>query len=223
MVYLPFADRREAGSLLADELAHHNILKNTVVLALARGGVPVGFEIAERLSLPLEVIVARKLGVPWQPELAMGAIAGSARVLDQKIIRELDISADEVHDVLVQEAAEMKRREELYRDGRPPVDITHHPVIVVDDGIATGNTVIAAIRHARNLRALKVNAAAPVGSQSGCAHIRREAEGAICICLSIPQDFASVGQWYIDFRQVSDDEVRRLLTESNRHIHRAAR
>jgi putative phosphoribosyl transferase len=219
MVRLPFADRREAGAMLAGELAHHNVAKNAVVLALARGGVPIGFEVAKRLGLLLDVIVARKLGVPWQPELAMGAIAGSARVLDQKLIEELQISADEVRAVLVREAAEMRRREELYRDGRPAAEIAHHHVILVDDGIATGNTLIAAVRHARNLKALKVNAAVPVGSQSGCAHIRREADGAICICLAMPPEFKAVGEWYESFAQVSDDEVRRLLTERHRQMH----
>jgi putative phosphoribosyl transferase len=218
MVHLPFADRREAGLLLVEELARHTIPRTTVVLALARGGVPIGFEVAKRLGLPLDVLVARKLGVPWQLELAMGAVAGSARVLDQRLIQELEISAEEVRETLVKETAEMKRREELYRDGRPSVDITHHHVIIVDDGIATGNTLIAAIRHARNLRALKVNVAVPVGSQSGCAHIRKEAEGATVICLAMPPDFGAVGQWYVNFSQVSDGEVRHLLAENYREV-----
>jgi predicted phosphoribosyltransferase len=214
MIPVPFTNRLEAGVMLAGELAHHHFPKNTVVLALARGGVPIGFEVAERLGLPLEVIVARKLGVPWQPELAMGAIAGTARVLDRRLIEELGISTDEIHDVLVAEAAEMKRREAFYREGRAPVDITHHTVIVVDDGVATGNTLIAAIRHARNMRALRVNVAVPVGSSEGCVHIRHEAEGAVCICLNTPHPFVAVSHWYGDFPQVGDDEVRNLLAES---------
>jgi predicted phosphoribosyltransferase len=216
MLHLPYENRHDAGVRLADGLARHNISKNTVVLALARGGVPIGFEIAERFGLALDVIVVRKLGVPWQPELAMGAVAGTAHTLDQTIIRELMISPEEVREVLVRETTEMKRREKLYRQGRPAIDVTHHPVILVDDGIATGNTLIAAIRHAHHLRALKVTVAAPVGSQEGCAHVRRESEGAVCICLAMPQDFSAVGEWYAHFPQVEDEEVCRLLME-NRH------
>ena len=214
---LPFANRAEAGSVLAEELSHHHIPKNTVILGMARGGVLIGFVVAERLGLEFDTVVARKLGVPWQPELAMGAIAGNARVLDEELIRKLDIPSDEVRAELVRETEAMKQREALYRDGRPAVDITHRPVLIVDDGIATGNTLIAAIRHARLLRALKVNAAAPVGSQEGCAHIRHEGEGAGCTCLAMPTDFTSVGKWYLGFPQVSDDEVRYLLAKRREH------
>jgi predicted phosphoribosyltransferase len=219
---LPFANRFEAGSLLAEELSQHHLPKNTVVLGMARGGVPVAFEVAKRLALELDTVVARKLGVPWQPELAMGAIAGTARVLDQDLIRQLQITPDDVNAVLVREAETMKRREELYRDGRPAIDITHRPVVIVDDGIATGSSLIAAIRHARNLRALKVIAAVPVGSQEGCVRIRHEAEGAVCICLATPADFSAVGQWYLQFSQVNDDAVRSLLSKSRQHHGSAA-
>lgn len=210
---LPFANRSEAGALLADELSQHHLPKNTVVLGMARGGVPVAYEVAERLGLELDTVVARKLGVPWQPELAMGAIAGTARILDQDLIRQLEITPEDVNAALVREVQTMKRREELYRDGRPAIDITHRPVVIVDDGIATGSTLLAAIRHARNLRALKVIAAVPVGSQEGCARIRHEAEGTVCICLAMPADFSAVGLWYLQFSQVSDDEVRSLLAK----------
>ena len=125
MVHLPFADRVEAGRLLARELAPHH-LRSAVVLGLARGGVPVGFAVADRLHLPLDVIVARKLGVPWQPELAMGAIAGTARILDGRMIRELGICDDEVEEIVAREQAEMKRREELYRAGEPALRLCRH-------------------------------------------------------------------------------------------------
>jgi putative phosphoribosyl transferase len=219
---LPFANRSEAGALLAEELSQHHLPKNTVVLGMARGGVPVAYEVAKGLGLELDTVVARKLGVPWQPELAMGAIAGTARVLHLDLIRELEITPEDVNAVLVREAETMKRREDLYRDGRPAIDITHRPVIIVDDGIATGSSLIAATRHARNLRALKVIAAVPVGSQEGCARIRHEAEGAVCICLAMPADFTAVGQWYLQFSQVSDDTVRSLLSKSRQRHASAA-
>ena len=156
MIHVPFADRLEAGQLLATELSRHVPGPNSVVLALARGGVPVGFAVANRLNLPLDVVVARKLGVPWQPELAMGAIAGTARVLNTRIINELQISDEDVEKIVTRELAEMRRREELYRGGQPPAVLHGQAAILVDDGLATGSTMLAAIRHARSLKPAKV-------------------------------------------------------------------
>jgi predicted phosphoribosyltransferase len=212
MVHLPFADRREAGDLLGIEFSRRMDAQNAVVLALARGGVPVGFAAANRLGLPLDVIVARKLGVPWQPELAMGAIAGTARVLNERMLAELEISAYAVEKVIVKEQAEMRRREELYRGGRPAPDLAGQTVILVDDGLATGSTMLAAVRYVRSLKAARIIVAVPVGSRDACEHLRAEADAVVC--LAIPDFFYAVGEWYRDFRQVSDDEVRNLLTES---------
>lgn len=216
MVHLPFADRVEAGRLLARELSSRDIGSNAVILALARGGLPVGFAVADRLHLPLDVIVARKLGVPWQPELAMGAIAGGARVLDERMIRELRIAEDDIEDIARRERAEMARREQLYRGGKPALDLRGRTAILVDDGLATGSTMVAAVLHARAMNAAKVIVAVPVGSAQGCGRLAREANEVVC--LAIPQVFCAVGEWYRDFRQVSDTEVQHLLAESHHKI-----
>lgn len=212
MVQLPFTDRVEAGRLLARELSRLPIGDDAVVLALARGGVPVGFSVADRLHLPLDVIVARKLGVPWQPELAMGAIAGTARVLDRRMIVELGIADEDIEETIGREQAEMRRREHLYRGGRPPLDLQGRTAILVDDGLATGSTMRAAVEHARSLKAAKIIVAVPVGSGQACARLRREADEVVC--LATPEFFYAVGEWYRDFQQVSDAEVQNLLTES---------
>lgn len=215
MIHLPFADRFEAGNELATELSHRISVRNAIVLALARGGVPVGFAIAKRLDLPLDVIVARKLGVPWQPELAMGAIAGSARTLNEGMLAELEIPAAEVEKVILREHAEMKRREELYRAGQPAPELAGRTAILVDDGLATGSTMLAAVRYVRKLKAATIVVAVPVGSREACEHLRREADEVIC--LAMPDFFYAVGEWYRDFNQVSDNEVRNLLAESREH------
>ena len=212
MVHLPFTDRVEAGRLLAKELALHDI-GDAVVLGLARGGVPVGFAVADRLHLPLDVIVARKLGVPWQPELAMGAIAGMARILDGRMIRELEISDEEVEEIVGREQAEMRRREGLYRQGEPALDLHGQTAILVDDGLATGSTMMAAVRHVRSLKAAGVVIGIPVGSRQACDRLRKEADD--IVCLATPELFFAVGEWYRDFRQVSDTEVRNLLAQSH--------
>ncbi len=217
MVHLPFADRVEAGRLLARELALREFDPGSVVLALARGGVPVGFAVADRLHLPLDVIVARKIGVPWQPELAMGAIAGSARILDQRMIRELGISDKDVEEIIAREQAEMVRREDLYRGGKPALDLRGQTAILVDDGLATGSTMLAAVHHAHALRAAHVVVAVPIGSAQACGRVRRDADE--LVCLATPEIFYAVGEWYRDFQQVSDTEVQHLLEESRHKVH----
>ncbi len=219
MVHLPFADRVEAGRLLAKELSSRNICQSndtSAVLALTRGGVPVGFAVADRLCIPLDVIVVRKLGVPWQPELAMGAIAGGEPILDDEMIRELGISLEDLEETIDREHAEMKRREELYRGDNPALDLRGRLAILVDDGLATGSTMMAAVRHVRDLGPARVIVAVPVGSRDACDRLRREADD--LVCLATPERFFAVGEWYQDFEQVSDAEVRRLLTESRQQL-----
>lgn len=216
MPHLPFSDRLEAGRLLAAELAQRRNVNQGVVLALPRGGVPVGAAIAERLHLPLDVIVVRKLGVPWQPELAMGAIAGQTRILNYGLIEELGISAPEVESIIATEHAEMTRREKRFRGGEAAPDLHSRTAILVDDGLATGSTMLAAIRHARTLHPARILVGVPVGSKQACDLVRGEADE--LVCLAAPEMFGAVGQWYRDFEQVSDDEVAQLLDENRRRL-----
>jgi len=220
MVHLPFADRVEAGRLLARELACRPIAAlhqgDAVVLALTRGGVPVGFAVADRLCLPLDIIVVRKLGVPWQPELAMGAIASGTRVLDENLIRQLEISAEDLDETIASEQAGMQRREEVYRGGTPALNLYGRPAILIDDGLATGNTMLAAVRHVRTLKPSSVIIGVPVGPREACDRLRCEVDDVVC--LATPHLFCAVGEWYRDFAQVSDDQVRKLLAQ-RRHRH----
>jgi putative phosphoribosyl transferase len=208
-VKLPFRDRSEAGRLLGIELAAREPATNVIIVALDRGGVPVGAEVAERLNAPLDILVVRKLGVPWQPELAMGAIAGGVRVLDRRIIRDFDISREEVAVVVAREALEIERRETIYRNGRPAFDLGGRAVVLVDDGLATGSTMVAAARHVRSFHPQKLIVAVPVGSSEACSRLSKEADN--CVCLALPTSFLAVSQWYADFRQVTDAEVQELL------------
>jgi len=213
MVKLPFRDRAEAGRLLATELVKRKLPANVIVLALPRGGVPVGFEVAKALHAPLDVVVVRKVGVPWQPELAMGAIAGkSEQVLNQDLISELRISQEEIDAALAKERAEVERREKLYRRGRPPLELRHHTALLVDDGLATGSTMLVAARHARALKPAKTIIAVPVASIEASERLKREVDD--FVCLATPPSFFAVGEWYMDFRQVNDAEVQRLFEES---------
>ena len=213
MLRLPFRDRAEAGRLLGAELASRNLPKDSIVLALPRGGVPVGFEVARALGAPLEVVVVRKLGVPWQPELAMGAIASSGvRFLDEKLIRKMGISQGAVETIAARESQEAERREQLYRGGRPALDLRNRTVILVDDGLATGSTMLAAVKCVTSLEPVALIVAVPVGSKQACAHIRKSAND--CVCLATPNPFVAVGEWYEDFGQTSDAEVRDLLARA---------
>jgi putative phosphoribosyl transferase len=213
MIELPFRDRGEAGRLLGAELATRELAPSTIVLALPRGGLPVGFEVSEALNAPLDIVVVRKLGVPWQPELAMGAIAGGIRVLDHQLIRYLGITDEEIEAVVSREVQEMQRRERAYRSGLPARDLLGRTVILVDDGLATGSTMVAAARHVRSVHPKKLIIAAPVASSEACRRLRSEADE--CICLAVPEPFCAVGEWYTDFRQVTDVEVQNILKHSH--------
>jgi predicted phosphoribosyltransferase len=217
MAGVPFDDRLHAGRLLAEELSTHRIGKDSLVLALTRGGVPVGASVADRLGLPLDVIVVRKLGVPWQPELAMGAIAGSELILDERLIGALNILDRDVQEVAALESAERTRREEFLRHGAPAMNPHGHPVILIDDGLATGTTMRAALRHVRRFQPSRVIVAVPVASSESLELLRHELESASgdeLICLAVPNEFSAVGQFYRDFRQVEDKEVQDLLARN---------
>jgi putative phosphoribosyl transferase len=213
MPKLPFRDRSEAGRLLGvelgAELASRRLGPNPIVMALARGGVPVGAQVAEALQAPLDVMVVRKLGVPWQPELAMGAIARDTRVLDYSLIAALGISDRELESVAAKETEELARREAQYRQGRPEPALEGRTVVLVDDGLATGSSMIAAVRHARRAQAKKLIVAVPVGSPEACERLRSEADQ--CVCLAVQEPFHAVGEWYADFSQVTDAQVHAIL------------
>jgi len=204
-----FTDRREAGRLLARRLLSLGGA-DSVVLALPRGGVPVGFEVALALGAPLDVVVVRKLGVPYQPELAMGAIGeDGVRVLNTEVLAASAVDDDEFAAVEQRERAELDRRAERYRRGRARIDLTGKTSIVVDDGVATGSTARAACRVARARGASEVILAAPVCGPDTAEHLGGDVDG--IVCLEVPQRFRSVGRSYRSFRQTSDNEVVDLL------------
>jgi predicted phosphoribosyltransferase len=204
-----FRDRAEAGRLLADELARHR-LTDPIVLALPRGGVPVGYEVASRLGAPLAVFVARKIGAPGQPELGIGAIAeDNSAVVDRATARALSVSAAEFEELATREQAELERRVQRYRGGRPLPDITGRDVVLVDDGLATGVTAEAALRALRARAPRRLVLAAPVCAPETAERLKGVADEVVC--LYAPPDFGAVGAWYDDFGQTSDAEVLDLL------------
>ncbi len=209
MIRLPFQDRFEAGCLLGAELAARNLPKDTIVLGLARGGVAVGSAVASALGAPLDVVVVRKIGVPWQPELAMGAVAGGKMIFDEELIRELGVSIEEIESAVARATMEAERRAALYRRGAPAPNLDNRTVVLVDDGLATGSSMLAAVRYVKSLQPAAVIAAVPVGSTQACRQLKSEADD--CVCLVTPEPFHAVGEWYLNFEQVSDSEVRSLL------------
>jgi predicted phosphoribosyltransferase len=208
-----FRDRRHAGQALALGLERFADRADVLVLALPRGGVPVGFEVAEALRAPLDVFIVRKLGIPGHEEYAMGALAsGNLRVLNDEVVRLLDIPAAAIEAVVGTEQRELERREHLYRDERPPPDVHGRTVILVDDGLATGSTMRAAVRALRRQQPARLVVAVPTAAADTCQALRSEADEVICA--STPEPFRAVGRWYQDFSQTSDDEVRALLARA---------
>lgn len=208
-----FQDRREAGRVLAERLREFAQDRNVLVLALPRGGVPVGYEIARTLGLPLDVFIVRKLGVPGYEELAMGAIAsGGVRVLNEEVVDRLGISDRQIEQAAAREQQEIERRELEYRGDVPPANVRGKKIILVDDGLATGATMRAAVEALAEAGATQIIVAVPVGSVEAVQRLAREADEVVCPLQ--PHDFAAVGQWYDDFSQTSDEEVRELMAES---------
>jgi predicted phosphoribosyltransferase len=209
----PFIDRRDAGRVLASRLQNYAGRDDVVVLALPRGGVPVAFEVASALDAPLDVFLVRKLGTPGHRELAMGAIAsGGVRVLNADVVRWYGISEGAIQSVAREEAAELARRERAYRDDRPALDLTNRIVILVDDGLATGSTMRAAAQAVRARHPSRVVIAVPVGARQTCSEVAAVADEVICA--RMPEPFSAVGQWYLNFDQTDDEEVRELLQKS---------
>ncbi len=208
-----FHDRREAGARLAEDLAEYAGRRDVHVLALPRGGVPVGYEVASALGLPLNVFIVRKLGVPGHEELAMGAIAsGGVRIINDDIVNQLGISDHVIATTAALEQAELERRERRYRTRHSLPDLRYRTVLLVDDGLATGSSMMAAVAALRAHEPDAIVVAAPVGSAESCAALRRMADSLFCSI--IPPIFDSVGSWYESFPQVTDDEVHDLLARA---------
>lgn len=205
-----FRDRSEAGRLLAEQLGSYADRADVLVLALPRGGVPVAFEVARRLRAPLDVWLVRKLGAPQIPELAIGAIAsGGIETVSADATRRLAITHEQLAAIVARERQELARRESVYRGDRAPIDARNRTVILVDDGIATGASMRAALESLRRLEPAAIVVAVPVAGDSTCRRFAREADRAVC--LWTPADLNSVGEWYEDFSQTTDEEVRSLL------------
>ncbi|HEV2721366.1 MAG TPA: phosphoribosyltransferase [Thermoanaerobaculia bacterium] len=213
-----FRDRDEAGELLGRELARRLARRDdVVVLALPRGGVPVGYGVARALGAPLDVFIVRKLGLPGHEELAMGAIAsGGVRVLNHDVLGYMPVSPKMIDAVAAREQQELERREREYRGARPPLDVKGKTVIVVDDGLATGSTMRAAVAALRKMEPARIIVAVPVAAESTCHDFRADGVGDEVVCLRTPEPFQAVGLWYSDFTQTSDEEVHELLGRGQR-------
>ena len=208
-----FRDRRDAGRVLATALANVPRLHDAIVLALPRGGVPVAYEVAGALNLPLDVMVVRKLGAPWHPEQAIGALAtGGVAHLDSRAIRDMRLDVAHLRNVIAAERAELERREARYRPGLPPLHLPGRTAILVDDGLATGATMKAAVDAARKAGCDRVIVAVPIGPRETVEELAHAADAVVCPC--IPEQFEAVGEWYEDFSQLTDDEVCDLLSSA---------
>jgi predicted phosphoribosyltransferase len=205
-----FSDRKEAGIFLAGNLVKYSEKPDTIILALPRGGVPVAYEVSIALKLPLNIFIVRKLGTPWNPELAMGAVAeGGLTVLNEDIINGLEISEASILKITERETQEIERRAIQYRKGAPAPVIRDKTVILIDDGLATGATMKAAVKALKKMEALRVVVAVPVAPPSTCSELEKIADEVVCY--SKPEHFSAVGEWYEDFTQTTDEEVEDLL------------
>jgi putative phosphoribosyl transferase len=214
---IPFKDRRDAGRKLAQKLTAYAGQPDLLTLALPRGGVPVAYEVARALNAPLDVFLIRKLGLPGQEELAIGAIAtGGVRVLNRDIIRTLSIPDEVINFVARRELQELQRRERLYRGDRPPPEVRDRTIILIDDGLATGASMRAAVVSLRARHPARILVAVPIAAETVCEAFRTEVDEIICAVT--PEPFYGVGRWYEDFSQITDQEVRILLEEANRQF-----
>lgn len=210
---LPFESRIQAGQLLAQALTGYAKRTDVLVLALPRGGVPVGFEIAKIINAPLDIMLVRKLGTPGQKELAMGAIAsGGLSVLNPDIVAAVDISQEEIEAATLRERRELERREQSYRGDRPPPPVENQCVILVDDGLATGASMLAAVAALKQRKPSSIVVAVPVAPAETVLRLQGEADDVVC--LAMPEPFLAVGRWYREFTQTSDDEVKSLLKQA---------
>ena len=215
-----FHNRREAGRLLAAKLAAYAKRPDVIVLALPRGGVPVAYEVAQALEAPLDVFLVRKLGVPGHEEYALGAIAtGGVRVINQDLLRALHLPPATIEAIAAREQQELERRERVYRGDHPPPDVRGRTVILVDDGLATGATMYAAVQALRQQGAGRVVVAVPIAPPDTCDQLRKVVDDIVCAVM--PEPFHAVGLWYEDFSQTTDDEVRDLLARSAQVGHSA--
>jgi predicted phosphoribosyltransferase len=213
-----FPNRAEAGRVIAEKLIKYAGRDDVIVLGLPRGGVPVAYEVAQRLGVPLDVFIVRKLGVPGFEELAAGAIAsGGVRVLNEDVVRALPDADEAIESMTARETAELERREQNYRDGRLAPELRGRVVILVDDGLATGATMRAAVKALRQRGVAKIVVAVPVGPPETCREFEEEADEIICAI--VPEFFQAVGQYYEDFSQTSDEEVRDLLARAAQNWH----
>jgi predicted phosphoribosyltransferase len=211
----PYRDRRHAGVELAERLKHLKGRKDLVVLALPRGGVPVAYQVARALDTPLDVFLVRKLGVPGHPELAMGAIAsGGVRVVSPDVVFWYRIADSVIDAVALEEQVELERRERVYREGRARIDLRGRVLLLIDDGLATGASMKAAVEAVRAHGPSRIIVAVPVGAPDTCRELEEVADEVVCA--RSPEYFAAVGEWYIDFSQTTDEEVRQLLHEASR-------
>lgn len=209
-----FHDRVDAGRALAAKLMHYAGRPDLIVLALPRGGVPVAFVVAAAIGAPLDVFLVRKVGVPGHEEFAMGAVAtGGTTVLNEDAVQSLGVPSHVIEESLAAAFEELARREGLYRNDRPPPDVRHKTVILIDDGLATGSSMLAAVRAVRQLEPDRIVVAAPVAAPGPCEALRALADEVICA--ATPADFRAVGLWYEDFTQTTDEEVRQLLAVGN--------
>jgi putative phosphoribosyl transferase len=215
---MAFRDRSEAGKLLAQQLLHYRDRSDVLVLALPRGGVPVAFEVAKILHAPLDIFLVRKLGLPGQEELAMGAVAsGNVQVLNDDVVRPLGIPDELIQNVAERELRTLQRQEAVYRRGQPSQSVAGRTIILVDDGLATGTTMRAAIKALRQEQPKRLVVAVPIGAAETCREFRAEADEVVCA--KAPEQFMAVGLWYQDFSPTQDDEVRRLLEEASHWQH----